>query len=117
MAHMTNHVPDFSIKEEMKQRTQDARELYMSDPRPESTEIRIDPGGHTVTNFNKFNESPFFLPEIKNSQEIPGNQFYINNGNVSFQREGYTPNHPNQQPWTNHVMNRGDNKMPKVLLI
>ena len=117
MTHIRNDGPEFSMHEEMKQRTQDTRELYMSDPRPESTEIRIDPGGHTATNFNKFNESPFFLPEIKNSQEMPPNQFYMKNGNVSFQRDGYTSNHPNQQPWTNHMMDRRPKEMPKVRAI
>ena len=47
--------------EEQKQRTHDTREMYFGDPRPESTEIRIDSRGNTSTNF---------LPIIKKSQEL-----------------------------------------------
>ena len=43
---------------------------FFDEARPESTEIRIDPGGYTANNFHKSNESPFFFPEIKTNEHV-----------------------------------------------
>ena len=53
--------------EETKYSSNNIGDWPVHDPRPESTEIRIDPGGHTSSNFYKSNDLPFFLPEINNS--------------------------------------------------
>lgn len=56
--------------------------------------VYIDPGGYTATNFNKSNESPFFLPEINRSNDaIPNLQMPTSTANLAFQRQGYTAKH------------------------
>ena len=70
------------------------KDVIFDDVRPESTEIRIDPGGHTATNFHKSNDSPFFFPEIK-----PNLNKYDNipiNNELPIFRQGYTATHANQ---------------------
>lgn len=89
--------------EDKRRSTHNGKVPYFPKGRPESTEIRIDPGGHTSTNFHKSNDSPFFLPDIKNSNETYDQKFMVpNTGNLSFQRVGQAA----PQVWTNHIQSR-----------
>lgn len=65
MEHPYNHNQSFRPNyEESKMYQNNVPNWPGFDARPESTEIRVDPGGRTSTNFRNSNDSPFYLPEI-----------------------------------------------------
>lgn len=105
--HIQNNRESFKVEENKQDQFGD-QEALIDDPRPESTEIRIDPGGQTSTNFHKSNDAPFFFPEIK-SKELyanPDNSPVINKQPMT--RQEYTTSYANQN------YNYYKSKMPPV---
>lgn len=110
MEHIDNNeMQSLNNNEEAKYSPKIDPQLLIDTQRPESTEIRIDPGGYTGTNFHKSNDSAFFLPEIKIKEGMYDNPPHINNiQRTPMDRQGHTAALPDPA-WSNHYQNRINN--------